>query len=172
MERVVITGIGAVCGNAPDPVQLERSCADGISGIRTCTVFDAGELLTDQFGQVPDINEENRLYELIRISLSQMLEDAGLDRESLSSYGGRCRMFYGTLLSTSDTYLAHSSSVLAGNEDHSLPMMNEFASYAASLTGIRGTNSVSSAACASGTTAVGMAFDYIRNGLCDCAVAG
>ena len=172
MERVVITGIGCICSNADNLNQLKESCANGISGIRTCTVFHAGNLLTDQFGEVPDITGENRLYELIRISCSQMLEDAGLNKEMIAAYGTKCRMFYGTLLSTSDTYLKHSTSMLNGVENNSLPLTNEFAGYAAQLTGVQGMIDVSGAACASGTTAVGMAFDFIRNGLCDIAVAG
>ena len=172
MERVVITGIGCICSNAENMEQLKDADTNGVSGMRSCTVFDAGQLLTDKFGEIPGISGENRLYEMIRISCGQMLKDAGLDREMVASYGGRCRMFYGTLMSTSDTYLKHSKSALHGIEDGSLPLMNEFAAYAAELTGVRGMIDVSSAACASGTTAVGMAFDYIRNGLCDIAVAG
>lgn len=172
MERVVITGIGVICGNARNYQQLKKACAKGTSGIRTCTVFDAGQLITDQFGEVPGITAENRLYELIRISCEQVMEDAGLDKEQVAAYGTRCRMFYGTLLSTSDTYLKHSSLALAGQEDGSLARMNDFAVYAARITGVKGMIDVSSAACASGTTAFGMAFDFIRNGMCDCAFAG
>lgn len=172
MERVVITGIGAVCGNAADMEQLKKACRDGISGIRTCSVFDAGMLLTDQFGEAEGITGDNRLYELIRIACEQMMKDAGVTRTQIKSCGTKCRMFYGTLLSTSDTYLRHSTSLLDGKEDHSLALMNEFADYAAMLTGVEGLIDVSSAACASGTTAVGMAFDYIRSGKCECAIAG
>ena len=172
MERVVITGIGCVCGNAGNFEHLKEACAKGQSGIHACTVFDAEKLQTDQFGEVQGITEENRLYELIRVSCEQMMEDAGISREQIAAYGTKCRIFYGTLLSTSDTYLKHSTSALAGMEDESLPRMNDFAAYAAQLTGVQGMIDISSAACASGTTAVGMAFDFIRNGLCDCAVAG
>ena len=172
MERVVITGIGAVCGNAADMEELKEACRNGISGIRTCSVFDAGKLLTDQFGEAEWITGDNRLYELIKIACEQMMEDAQLTRTQIMSYGTSCRMFYGTLLSTSDTYLQHSDSLLDGREDHSLALMNEFADYAAGLTGVKGVIDVSSAACASGTTAVGMAFDYIRSGQCECAIAG
>ena len=172
MERVVITGIGCVCANADNYEELKKSCAEGDCGIRTCTVFDAEKLLTDQFGEIPGIPAENRLYEIIRSACAQMLEDAGLTREQIEGFGSGCRMFYGTLLSTSDTYLKHSTSLLSGTEDRSLPRMNEFAAYAVQQTGVQGVMDVSSAACASGTTALGMAFDFIRNGLCDCAVAG
>ena len=159
-------------GNAGSYEQLKKTCAEGKSGIRTCTVFDAGPLLTDQFGEIPDINGENRLYEMIRTACGQMMEDTGLSKEQIIAYGTRCRMFYGTLLSTSDTYLKHSISTNCGIKDNSLPLMNEYAAFAAQLTGVQGLIDVTSAACASGTTALGMAFDFIRNGLCDCAVAG
>ncbi len=172
MERVVITGIGCICANAGNYQQLQSACAEGISGFRSCTVFDAEMLLTDQFGEIAEISGDNRLYDIIRTACSQMLEDTGLDREAIAAYGSTCRMFYGTLLSTSDTYYQHSLHSASGREDNSLPLMNEFASYAAKLTGVKGMIDVCSSACAAGTTAVGMAFDYIRNGLCDCAVAG
>lgn len=172
MKRVVITGIGAVCGNAADFDSFGKACAEGRSGIRPCTVFDAGRLLTDKFGEAEGITAGNRLYELIRLSCAEMLVSANLDRETIASYQGDCRMFYGTLLSTADTYLQHSEAAANGVENHDLGLMNEFASYAAELTGVHGMIDVSSAACASGTTALGMAFDFIRNGLCVCAVAG
>lgn len=127
MERVVITGIGCVCGNAGNFEQLKEACSEGQSGIRACSVFDAGKLFTDQFGEVPGIAGENRLYELIRISCEQMMEDADIRKEQIAAYGTRCRMFYGTLLSTADTYLKHSTSALAGKEDAGLPRMNDFA---------------------------------------------
>ncbi len=172
MKRVVITGIGAVCGNAKDKNEFAAACANGVSGIKPCTVFDAGGLLTDKFGEADGITGDNRLYELIRISCGEMLADAGLNKSDISAYGEDCRMFYGTLLSTADTYLRYSEEMKNGTENNSLALMNEFARYAAELTGVRGTIDISSAACASGTTALGMAFDFIRNDLCECAVSG
>ncbi len=172
MKRVVITGIGAVSSNASSYRELVEACSRGASGIRTCTVFDAGELLTDQFGEVPGIEEDNRLYELIRRSCTEMMDSAGVDREYIEGKGRKCRMFYGTLLSTADTYLKHSKDMSEGKENLEMALMNEFADYAAELTGVRGVIDISSAACASGTTALGMAFDFIRNGICDMAVAG
>ena len=172
MRRVVVTGIGAVCGNASSWKELKKACAEGISGIRTCSVFDAGGLKTDQFGETEAVSGSDRLYGLITLAVREMMDSAGMTKEDLSAMGSRCRMFYGTLLSTADTYLAHSEEALKGHENQQLAMMNRFASYVCTLTGVRGTVDVSSAACASGTTALGMAFDFIRSGLCDCAVAG
>ena len=100
MNRVVITGIGLICGNADNPDEFMNSCADGASGIRTCTVFDAGSLRTDKFGEVSGIKAKNRLFEIMRRACEGMLEDAGLTPGIISSYGNQCRMFYGTLMST------------------------------------------------------------------------
>lgn len=171
-RRVVITGMGCLCGNAADPRQMAEACAEGVSGIRPCTLFDTSRLSTDRFGEIPGVTEKNRLFEIIRRSVTQMQESASLDAGQIAALGTACRMFYGTLLSNADTYLAHSESTLSGEENNALPLMNEYAAYAADIAGVRGLVDVSSAACAAGTTAVGMAFDFIRCGLCECAVAG
>lgn len=172
MNRVVITGMGAVCGNASNKDELYHACTQGISGIRKCTSFSTKGLLTEYFGENPDIRSDNRLYELIRISASEMLADSGIDSGYISSLGGSCRMFFGTLLSTADAYYKNSQAKASGKEDSGLAEMNDYVSYAKKLFGVKGPVSISSAACASGTTAVGMAFDYIRNGICETAVAG
>ncbi len=150
MNRVVITGMGALSGE-----------------IKPCTAFDTTGLLTDKFGEIDGLDCENRLFDIIGRSLNEMLADAGLTSADISAYGADCRMFFGTLLARDNTYLAHSR---IGAD--TLAMMNEFAVYAAGLAGVRGTVDISSASCAAGTTAIGMAFDFIRNGLCRCAVAG
>ncbi|MCM1328247.1 MAG: beta-ketoacyl-[acyl-carrier-protein] synthase family protein [Ruminococcus sp.] len=173
MERVVITGMGAVCGNASDKEELYRACVKGVSGIRKCGVFGTEGLLTDKFGECVKIGTGNRLKKLIALSGGEMLADSGYRAEDISAMGGRCRLFYGTLLSTADFYYNHSLEKAEGKPcGTSLAEMNNYAAYAKKLFGVRGGMSTSSAACASGTTAVGMAFDYVRNGLCETAIAG
>lgn len=173
MKKVVITGFGAVCGNASNKDELYNACINGISGIRKCSAFSAEELLTDQFGETMNIDPKNRLKELISLSCNEMLSDCGYSSKDISEMGGGCRLFYGTLLSTADSYYKHSLDKADGIScGSSLADMNNYAEYAKELLGIKGGMSVSSAACASGTTAVGMAFDYIRNGICETAIAG
>lgn len=173
MKRVVITGFGAVCGNASNKDELYNACINGVSGIRKCSAFSTEGLLTDQFGENTKIDPKNRLKKLISLSCGEMLADCGYSSEDISEMGGRCRLFYGTLLSTADSYYTHSLNKAEGIScGISLADMDNYAAYAKELLGIKGGMSVSSAACASGTTAVGMAFDYIRNGICETAVAG
>ena len=45
-----------------------EACAEGVSGIRDCTVFSTDQLRTGQFGEIPGITGENRLFEIIRIA--------------------------------------------------------------------------------------------------------
>ncbi|MBO6229763.1 MAG: hypothetical protein J6O50_04280, partial [Ruminiclostridium sp.] len=150
MKRVVITGMGALSGE-----------------IKPTSVFDASALITDKFGEIDGLDNNNRLYDIIRRTVSDMLADAGLTSSDISAYGNDCRMFFGTLFARDNAYLEHSRT---GAD--TLAMSNEFAVYAAGLAGVCGTIDISSASCAAGTTAIGMAFDFIRNGLCRCAVAG
>lgn len=171
-KRVVITGIGVVCGNAGNKDDFAKACFSGKSGIKNCTVFDTEGLLTPYFGQADEIEGPDRYYALLKKSAEEMMSDAGIDRAYLSSLGRTCRLFFGSLLYSSDAYYHHSLSRQKQETDDFLAHMNDYSSYAKEITGVKGTVSIASAACASGTTAVGMAFDYIRSGMCECAVAG
>lgn len=173
MQRVVITGIGAICGNASNKDELFDACINGRSGIRKCTAFDATELITEYFGENENVSSENRLYDLIEKSCVEMMEDAKINPEMLSEKKSRCRLFYGTLLSNTESYFSHSKKKEQGQlESDDLAKMNDYAAYVTELLGIKGSVYISSAACASGTTAIGMAMDYIRNGICETAVVG
>lgn len=171
-RRVVITGMGVVCGNGADKNEFAAACFSGKSGIRECTAFNTEGLMTPWFGQAEGIQEENRFYSLLKSSAEEMMADAKADRTYIASQGRSCRMFFGSLLYSSDAYYGHSRAKQRQEEDDFLAHMNDYSSYAREITGVKGQVMVSSAACASGTTAAGMALDYIRSGLCDCAVVG
>lgn len=55
MKRVVITGIGVVCGNAGNKEEFAQAVFFGKSGIKKCAVFDTNGLLTPYFGQADSI---------------------------------------------------------------------------------------------------------------------
>jgi 3-oxoacyl-[acyl-carrier-protein] synthase II len=150
MNRVVITGMSALCGE-----------------IKPCTVYDTSGLITDKFGEINGLDGDDRLHEIIRRTIGDMLTDAGFSTDDISAFGGDCRMFFGTLFARDNAFLEHSRTGV-----DTLAYMNEFAVYAAGLAGVRGTVDISSASCAAGTTAIGMAFDFIRNGVCSAAIAG
>lgn len=171
-KRVVITGMGIVCGNAKNTKDFAKAVFTGESGIKKCTVFNTDGLLTSYFGQVDGIQEKNRFYALMKESAEEMMADANIGSEYLFSLGLNCRMFLGSLLYSSDTYYNHSKAKQDHEMNDFLAHMNDYSAYAKKITGIQGEVFISSAACASGTTAAGMAFDFIRGGVCDCAVVG
>jgi 3-oxoacyl-[acyl-carrier-protein] synthase II len=184
-RRVVVTGMGLVVGDARDKESFARLCFAGDSIIKKCSVFDTQGLSTPFFGEAEGLGEEaalaerekprnGRFFELLKLSAQGLLSDAGVTREYIETLGRNCRMFFGTLIFSADAYDRHCRARREGKEafDDSLASMNEFSGYARELLGIRGATTVISSSCASGTTAIGMAMDYIRSGLCECAVAG
>lgn len=172
MNRVVITGMGIVAGNTVGKEEFYHACINGISGISKCTAFDTSGLTTEYFGQA-DISGDNRLYALTRLAAEEMLEDCGWTPAQISETGTRCRLFVGTLLASADISFLHSLNKRNKAADHgTLAKMNDYISDIKELFGVRGTAHIASTACASGTTAAGMAFDYIRSGIADIAVMG
>lgn len=170
--RVVITGIGVVSGNGDNQIDFENACIKGKSGIKKCTAFSTEGLCTPYFGQADIAQNENRFLALLKKSAEEMMTDAGICKEAFSAMGNDCRMFLGSLLYSSDAYYHHSLAKQKGEDEDTLAHMNDYSSFAREVTGVRGPVQVSSAACASGTTSVGMALEYIRSGVCSCAVIG
>ncbi len=171
-KRVVITGMGIVCGNADNTKEFAQAVFSGKSGIKECTVFDTSGLLTSYFGQADSIKGQSRFYALLKKSAEEMMENAKISPEYLFSLGRKCRMLFGSLLYSSDTYYAHSKAKQDHEMNDFLAHMNDYSAYAKKIIGVQGEVFISSAACASGTAVAGMAFDFIRNGICDCAVVG
>lgn len=168
----MITGMGVVCANADNKTEFADACFSGKVGIKECTAFNTEGLLTPYFGQVDSVQGEDRFHALLQKSAEEMMSDAKIDREYIASMGSRCRMFFGTLLYGADAYYKHNVSKSQGIPNTHLAHINDFSVYAKDILGVKGTVTVISSACASGTTAAGMALDYIRNGICDCAVVG
>ena len=177
-RRVVVTGMGLAAGAARDRESFAKACFDGAGSIRSCTAFDPSGLSTAQFGEVEGLaaaDEPNgRYFELLRQSAESFLKDTGLTKEEIASWGTRCRMFFGTLIFSSDAFYRHSLRKKAGaaGSDSFIAHMNDFSAYAKSLLGVEGSLSIVSSSCAAGTTAAGMALDYIRNGLSERAIVG
>ena len=180
-RRVVITGLSVVAGNGRNKEEfLENSCK-GVSGIRPCTLYPTEQLRTPYFGQVEiplvyeagSWAEEDRMEALMGISLEQMYADAGYTREKMAEHGTKACLCLGSLLGSAGKILAFAKRESAGKETAGwLSHTVDYGSWLREKSGVRGGMYIDSAACASSTTAVGMAFDLIRNGLYDVALAG
>ena len=180
-RRVVITGLSVVAGNGRNKEEfLENSCK-GVSGIRPCTLYPTEQLRTPYFGQVEiplvyeagSWEEEDRMEALMGISLEQMYADAGYTRKKMAEHGTKACLCLGSLLGSAGKILAFAKRESAGKETAGwLSHTVDYGSWLREKSGVRGGMYIDSAACASSTTAVGMAFDLIRNGLYDVALAG
>ena len=177
-RRVVVTGMGLVAGNARDHRSFAKLCFEGKGSIGTCTAFDPYGLSTPYFGEVMGCTPEDapnaRFHGLLAASAENLLRDAGLTREEIAAWGTRCRMFFGTLIFSSDLFYRHSLRKRAqeSEADDFIAHMNDFSAHAKNLLGVKGSVTVLSSSCAAGTTAAGMAMDYIRSGVCDRAIVG
>ena len=172
MNKVVITGMGVVCGNANDKNEFAEACFQGTQGIKSCTAFDTNGLSTSFFGEIDNLDNDSRFFTILKKSAEAMMTDAQIGRDDIVSWGNKCRMFLGTLIFSSHYFYRHSLSKVENKSDNFIAHMNDFSTYAKEILGVKGASEIISASCASGTTAAGMALDYIRSGLCECAVVG
>ncbi len=180
-RRVVITGLGVAAGNGADKETFARACREGSSGLKTCTVFPGEKLRTDQFGEVPgerirepdEAEGDSRAKSLLEPVLEEVYRDAGRSREWMEEQGSRSCLCLGTLLSATEHALAYARREGQGKDtDGWLEHSVDYVSWLAEKSGVRGGVYVDSAACASATTSLGMACDFIKNGIYDQALAG
>ncbi|MCL2218951.1 MAG: beta-ketoacyl-[acyl-carrier-protein] synthase family protein [Chitinispirillia bacterium] len=177
-RRVAVTGMGVAANNGMGKDAFYAACAGGVSGIRRCTVFSADKLMSPFFGEIPaDLPDcrvvptgETRVKAIMRLALDEMMRDSGLDRAAIEGYGDGAWICFGTLLANADGIMeyAERGCGVGGYLEH----VNDYLPWLRGHCGAQGGAWVNSAACAASTTAAGMAFDFIRDGLCDICVVG
>ena len=172
MNRVVVTAMGVVCGNADDKNEFAAACFEGKQGIKNCTAFNTNGLSTSFFGEIENLDNDTRFFTILKKSAASMLNDAQICKDDIISWGNKCRMFFGTLIFSSHYFYRHSLAKKDGKADNFIAHMNDFSNYAKEILGVKGAAEIISSSCSSGTTAAGMAADYIRAGLCECAIVG
>jgi 3-oxoacyl-[acyl-carrier-protein] synthase II len=184
-ERVVITGIGAVSCNGIDAETFVHNVNHNISGIRECTRYDVSELRSQMVGEIdyeplydalPNEDEIERTVYLAYYATERALADSGLDLASLdknvvfvigSLFGG-----YNTSTYVHNCFLEDSAL-----DDINVGILDYFSAcsipnYLSKKFGLKGAKIVVSNACSSGGSAVGIAYDLIKAGLADMAIAG
>ena len=184
-ERIVITGVGAVACNGKDPHELAKNVYDNISGIKKCTRHDMTGLKSDLAGEIdyealyeilPNCDEVERTIYLAYYAAHQAIKNAGID---FSSSDKNVAIVMGSLFGGFNTSVYVHEEFL---KDHTLEQIDirtfeyfspcSIPNYLSKKFGIKGVKIVVSNACASGSSAVGMAYDLIRSGLVDMAIAG
>jgi len=193
MRRVVITGLGAVTPLGNNIQSTWDSLINKKSGIAAITRFDPAELPSQIAGELHEFNSENymplkdilRLDPFVQYAAAAALmacEDAGLI--SLNS----SHVTRHALLEKSGVIVGSSrggiSSMERAMEKHirdkrpfsaylmSASTINMASSYISMRLGIKGPSLGISTACASGTNAIGEAFNMIRSERADLVLAG
>jgi len=183
-NAVAITGIGMICPLGVVAPQCWGNMVLGKPGIRRITTFDTTHCITKIGGELPPeyYELENKEFtkrlrkqttSATRIGLlcaKEAIADSGLEVENLDPY--RCAVITGS----------GGSSFQPGQESHDSPdgdnkfmvlqtMVNATSAWISIKYGFKGPSFNISTACASGGHAVGIAFDYVRSGKGDLAIA-
>src|SRR5256714_1246530 len=186
MKRVVVTGVGAVTPVGLDAPSTWASMLEGQSGIGKVTLFDASEYPVQIAGEVKgfdatgriepkELRRMDRYAQLGLVAAQEAFADAGLAKNGLiddigvifgSAAGG-----LGVLLEQQrilqERGLKRVSPTFIQN------MLTDTASgHIAIALGLRGPNMAVVSACATGSGAVGEAFETIRRGDADPIVTG
>ncbi|MFA5975299.1 MAG: beta-ketoacyl-ACP synthase II [Elusimicrobiota bacterium] len=186
-RRVVITGIGVVAPNGIGKDAFWNALVNGQNAIGPITRFDASSFSTRFGGEVknftphPRIPAEHlpqmdRAYQLGVTAALQAVEDAGMELECLDRTRGGVYMGLG--IAGLDGYerdfrLLKEAGLPAVHKNwyHSW-FPSACSGYISLILGFQGSSQVVSTGCSSSLDATGMAFQSIRDGWEDFALAG
>ena len=185
MRRVVVTGMGVMSPCGTDPHTFFDNLAAARSGIgRHSRVFE-GDTTPWLTGEVPAFSTEGftkmRLATLDRTTLIALLtaRQAMADAKLTVADKTRAAVYWGTGLGGATTMEESYRNALANGANARVKpttvvmTMNNAAAGEISLdTGFTGPVYTYSIACASAAIGIGEALRAIRNGYCDCAIAG
>ncbi len=202
LNRVVVTGLGAVTPVGLNPEEMWANLLAGKSGAAPIASFDTSKFKTTFACEVKglDVNDYidrkearkmDRCTQLAMISAIQGVKDSGLDLEKEDK--DRIGVVYGIGIGGIKTFQDEVEYYALHKEDG--PKFNPFfipkmiadisAGHISMLFGFRGPNYVTTSACASSSHAVADAFNLLRLGkanvivaggaeaaICDCGVGG
>ena len=186
-ERIVITGMGAVTPLGLTVQQSWDHVLKGVSGVGPITLFDASNMLVQIACEVKDFRPEehmdpkearrrDRFEQFAAVAAQQAINQSGVQftEENSSRVGVFISSAIGGLKATFDmveTFLRHGPRRIS---PFAIPMLmsNGAASLVSIDYGLRGPSFSIASACASGADAIGMAWQLLRIGLIDIAIAG
>ena len=184
-DRIVITGMGVVACNGKDPEEVTKNVNANISGIKKCTRHDMTGLKSQLAGEIdyqelyeilPNEDDVERTIYLAYYAAYQAIANARID---FATTDKNVAIVLGSLFGGFNTSVYVHEEFL---KDHRLKDIDteelknfspcSIPNYLSEKFNIKGAKIVVSNACASGGSAVGMAYDLIRAGLADMAIAG
>lgn len=187
MERVVITGMGAVTPIGNDAEALWKGIEEGACGIDEITHFDTADykvklaaevknLDTDAYFSKRDLKFNDRFTQFARIAAKQAMEQAGLSAGMPDPDRCGCLIASGIggISTIEQCQIAMEERGPARVSPYFIPMAlsNLAAGQVAIDWGLKGTCECVVTACAAGANAIGEAFRRIRDGYEDVMVTG
>ncbi|MFK8137042.1 MAG: beta-ketoacyl-ACP synthase II [Bdellovibrionales bacterium] len=186
-RRVVVTGIGAVSPLGLSAPESFENAINAKSGIAKITKFDASDYSAQIAGEVKGFSSEGlyhpkenkKMDEFIQFSIKasfEALDDSGF--EINDSNRERTGIFIGVGMGGLPKVEAQHSVLLNRGPNRVSPFFipmvisNMASGQLSILTGAQGPNLAHTSACSSGAHAIGEAYRYIRDGLCDTMIAG
>jgi 3-oxoacyl-[acyl-carrier-protein] synthase II len=191
LNRVAVTGIGAVSPNGIGREAFWRATREGESGVRRIARFDPAALAVQVAGEAPPEFDEtqfvdprerqhvSRAVPLAVASVKEALADAGLDpaamsRDQLRGIGVIVGSGGGSQEFTEEQYRLYYTGHQKQCSVYTIPTgtIGTLASEVSMRFGLRGLSHIVSTGCTSSTDAMGYAFRNIRMGILDTMVAG
>ena len=186
-RRVVVTGLGVISPVGNDIGTFWSSLLAGKSGIGLTKTFDvsafdsliAGEVKDFDAARYFDFKEAKRMEKFAQYAAAaskEAVKDSGLDLtiEDLTQIGVLIGSGMGGLRMIEEQHKTYMEKGPSRISPFMIPMMiaNEAAGQVSILLGLKGPNSCTVTACASGANAIGDAFRVIQNGDAEAMLTG
>lgn len=187
MERVVITGMGAVTPVGNNVSAFWDALKSGKNGIDTITRFDVTDYKMKVAGEVKDFNPEdyidkkeakrmNRFCHFALAAAKEAMESSGLKDGGFDPW--RAGVQFGSGVGGIGVFEDEFEKLLSKGPGRVSPfcvpsmIINMAAAHVSMAYGFKGSSIAPVTACASGTNAIGEAFRAIKHGYLDVAIAG
>ncbi len=188
MEKIVITGTGAVSPVGIGTKQTWENITNGVSGVGPITLFNAEDFLVKVACEVKDFDpaahlggrearRRDRYQQFAAVAVKEAVEQAGL-QDVDEAHSGRIGVVIASAIGGLNALEENILKVDAGGPRKASPflipmlMSNGAAGLAGIDHGFRGPAFSVVSACASGQDAIGMAWLMLRAGLVDVVIAG
>ena len=187
MERVVLTGMGAVTPLGNSVPAYWDGLKNGVNGIKTITSFDTTGYKATVAGEIRDFDpltfldkkeasHMDRNCQLALAAAKEAMEQSGLMESGIDPF--RVGTFISSGIGGLQVFETEHEKLLNKGprrvSPFAIPMMiaNMATAHVSMVFGLKGESYAPVSACASGTQAVGEAMRAIRHGYLDAAVAG
>ena len=186
-RRVVVTGLGSINAIGHNVAETWESIKNGINGIDTISLFDAGHMKVQLAGEVKNLNikdylnpkearKMDRFTQLGMIASLEAYKDARLNESTINThrFGVNVSSGIGGLKTIEDNYQKGLEKGFDRVSPFFIPMAisNLASGQIAIAIKAQGMASCPVTACAGGTNAIGEAFRIIRDGYVDIMLAG